>query len=193
MGVIYAHFAKQQSANRCLWLTCTTTGAIPRKWQQRTMTTSLRAQCHSWSHSSPTRVFSPVACQRCCLRTWCTRLGNLPWFSSTHLSSHRVDLWITGSGFKSGFQMVKSASKPTRSWTPIQANINSNNEVIMIMLPIVPIATNTHWTTCFRPLARLMARSGRRTRRTRKILITEMVEPAFGIRSSKMKIKRFID
>ena len=55
---------------------------------------------------------------------------------------------------------------------------------------MVPIATNTHCTTCLSPFARLMARSGRRTRKTRKILITEMVEPAFQIRSSNENRER---
>lgn len=45
---------------------------------------------------------------------------------------------------------------------------------------MVPIATKTHCTTCFNPFARLIALRGRSTRKTRKILITEIVEPALS-------------
>ena len=61
----------------------------------------------------------------------------------------------------------------------MQANIKMSNIVIKIMFWMVPIATNTHWTTCFNPLARLMARRGRNTRKTRKIFNTEISEAAY--------------
>ena len=39
---------------------------------------------------------------------------------------------------------------------------------------MVLTATITHCTTCLRPLARLMARRGRKTRRTRRIFTTDI-------------------
>lgn len=91
------------------------------------------------------------------------------------------------------------------SCTPIQANMNWSKVVTIMMLPIVLMATNTHWTTCCKgqsfkvsretkycrhkqkqcsailfltlsPLALLMALSGRRTLRTRRIFTTEIAE-----------------
>lgn len=35
-----------------------------------------------------------------------------------------------------------------KSCTPIQANINCSRVVTIMMLPMVLMATNTHWTTC---------------------------------------------
>lgn len=41
--------------------------------------------------------------------------------------------------------------KPTlKSWTPIQANMKFSSMVTRTMLPMVLMATNTHWTTCCR-------------------------------------------
>ena len=35
-----------------------------------------------------------------------------------------------------------------KSWTPMQANMNWRSVVTIMMLPMVRMATNTHWTTC---------------------------------------------
>ena len=46
------------------------------------------------------------------------------------------------------------------------------------------MATMTHWTTCLRPFARLIARSGLKTRKIRRILKTDSSELKY-----KYKIK----
>lgn len=35
-----------------------------------------------------------------------------------------------------------------KSWTPMQANMKSKSIVTKTILPMVLMATNTHWTTC---------------------------------------------
>ena len=40
--------------------------------------------------------------------------------------------------------------QPTlKSWTPMQANMKFSSMVTKTMLPMVLMATNTHWTTCY--------------------------------------------
>lgn len=114
-----------------------------------------------------------------------------------------VDFHYTLSLFASFHHTLKSC-------TPMQANMNCSSVVTIMMLPMVLMATNTHWTTCckghtvtatfswktrrtntaqthtapccdaviltFRPLALLMALSGRRTLKTRRIFTTEIAE-----------------
>lgn len=36
-----------------------------------------------------------------------------------------------------------------KSWTPMQANMNCRRVVTIMMFPMVLMATNTHWTTCW--------------------------------------------
>lgn len=36
-----------------------------------------------------------------------------------------------------------------KSWTPMQANMNCSRVVTIMMFPMVLMATNTHWTTCW--------------------------------------------
>ena len=71
--------------------------------------------------------------------------------------------------FKKGY----SYSQP---WLPNQPILppTCRSSVTRTMLPMVLTATMTHWTTCLRPLARLMALRGRRTRNTLRILTTEI-------------------
>ena len=75
---------------------------------------------------------------------------------------------------------------PLNNWTPMTLNMKTSNKVTKTMLPMVLTATMTHWTTCLRPLARLMARSGRNTRRTRRIFTTDMA-PELKIHMCKNK------
>lgn len=99
----------------------------------------------------------------------------------------------------------KSFDSTLKSWTPIQANMNCRRNVTSMMFPMVFIATTTHWTTCctrkrfadflkrkaemkcftFKPLARLMARNGLSTRRTRRILTTEIARSLMTIEISE--------
>ena len=44
-----------------------------------------------------------------------------------------------------------------KSWTPMTANMKRRRTVTSRMLPMFFTATITHCTTCFRPLARLIA------------------------------------
>ena len=69
---------------------------------------------------------------------------------------------------------------PLKSCTPMTANMNCRRRVTRTMLPMVLTATMTHCTTCLRPLARLMALSGRSTLSTRRILTTLMAPELEG-------------
>ena len=51
-------------------------------------------------------------------------------------------------------------------------------------------ATITHWTTCFRPFARLIARKGRSTRRTLRIFTTDI---APELKRKTWRLKRKIE
>lgn len=42
-----------------------------------------------------------------------------------------------------------SNSLTLKSWTPMQANMNCSRVVTIMMFPMVLMATNTHWTTCW--------------------------------------------
>lgn len=41
------------------------------------------------------------------------------------------------------------------SWTPMQANMNCRRVVTIMMFPMVLMATNTHWTTCWNTVVRM--------------------------------------
>lgn len=43
----------------------------------------------------------------------------------------------------------QSPDPTLKSWTPMQANMNWRRVVTIMMLPIVRMATKTHWTTCW--------------------------------------------
>lgn len=46
------------------------------------------------------------------------------------------------------FSFFPSLHCTLKSCTPIQANMNCSSVVTIMMLPMVLMATNTHWTTC---------------------------------------------
>lgn len=56
---------------------------------------------------------------------------------------------MEGSSYRNQSQPQVKGPPTLNNWTPMHANMNWSKVVTIMMLPMVLMATKTHWTTCW--------------------------------------------